>query len=229
MRQALADALVGFEGALIVISHDRTMLRSVVDDLWLVANGGVEPFNDDLEGYARWLAANRSDAAKQPVKSAMESSEVAHPDLQSHPEQNHPPADSAAAVQNSVNGKATVQPAKGKLTMSDAGTNGAQESSQPLDSVTDRKQQKRLDAERRGKLRPLKLAIEKQERALNKKTISLKALQEELADSELYNDESKDRLADLLEQEGAARREIDEIEEQLLDSMQQLELAESSI
>lgn len=59
MRQALADALVSFEGALMVISHDRTMLRSVVDELWLIANGGLERFSDDLDGYARWLSARR--------------------------------------------------------------------------------------------------------------------------------------------------------------------------
>ena len=59
MRQALADALVSFEGALLVISHDRTMLRTVVDELWLVANRGLRRFDDDLDGYARWLAENR--------------------------------------------------------------------------------------------------------------------------------------------------------------------------
>ena len=59
MRQALADALVSFEGALLVISHDRTMLRSVVDSLWLVADGALQPFDDDLDGYAKWLASRR--------------------------------------------------------------------------------------------------------------------------------------------------------------------------
>lgn len=63
MRQALADALVSFEGALLVISHDRTMLRSVVDELWLVADRGLTPFDDDLDGYARWLAKRRSQEA----------------------------------------------------------------------------------------------------------------------------------------------------------------------
>lgn len=59
MRQALADALVSFEGALLVISHDRTMLRTVVDSLWLVADRRLQPFDDDLDGYARWLASKR--------------------------------------------------------------------------------------------------------------------------------------------------------------------------
>ena len=63
MRQALADALVSFEGALLVISHDRTMLRSVVDALWLVADQSLTPFDDDLDGYARWLAQRRTQEA----------------------------------------------------------------------------------------------------------------------------------------------------------------------
>jgi len=62
MRQAIADALQTFEGALLVISHDRIMLRAVVDSLWLVADRGVRPFDDDLDGYARWLATRRADS-----------------------------------------------------------------------------------------------------------------------------------------------------------------------
>jgi ATP-binding cassette subfamily F protein 3 len=63
MREALADALVSFEGALLVISHDRTMLRAVVDELWLVADRALTPFDDDLDGYARWLAQRRAQEA----------------------------------------------------------------------------------------------------------------------------------------------------------------------
>lgn len=64
MRQALADALASFGGALLVISHDRTMLRTVVDSLWLVAEGSLQPFDDDLDGYAKWLASRRHQAAE---------------------------------------------------------------------------------------------------------------------------------------------------------------------
>jgi len=62
MRDALAEALQQYGGALLVISHDRSLLRSVVDDLILVADGAVEPFDDDLDGYARWLSEYRSRA-----------------------------------------------------------------------------------------------------------------------------------------------------------------------
>ncbi|MFK8083551.1 MAG: ATP-binding cassette domain-containing protein [Granulosicoccus sp.] len=67
MRQALADALVSFEGALLVISHDRTMLRSVVDELWLIADHSLSPFDDDLDGYARWLSKRRAQEASSAV------------------------------------------------------------------------------------------------------------------------------------------------------------------
>ncbi|MCX4190313.1 ATP-binding cassette domain-containing protein [Methylophaga sp. OBS3] len=58
MRLALTMALQEFEGALVVVSHDRYFLRNVSDDLWLVADGKAEPFNGDLEDY-RLLRLNK--------------------------------------------------------------------------------------------------------------------------------------------------------------------------
>jgi len=63
MRDALAEALQHYGGALLVISHDRSLLRSAVDDLVLVADGSVQPFDDDLDGYGRWLSDYRSRTA----------------------------------------------------------------------------------------------------------------------------------------------------------------------
>jgi ATP-binding cassette subfamily F protein 3 len=60
MRRALEVALAGFEGALVLISHDRHLLRSVCDELLLVHDGAVTPFDGDLESYARWLQEQRS-------------------------------------------------------------------------------------------------------------------------------------------------------------------------
>ncbi|CCG88844.1 ABC transporter ATP-binding protein [Erwinia piriflorinigrans] len=56
MRQALTEALIDFEGALVVVSHDRHLLRSTTDDLYLVHDGKVEPFAGDLEDYQQWLS-----------------------------------------------------------------------------------------------------------------------------------------------------------------------------
>ena len=54
-REALAVALNEFEGTLMLVSHDRALLRSVCDEFWLVARGGVAPFDGDLEDYQRYL------------------------------------------------------------------------------------------------------------------------------------------------------------------------------
>ncbi|MDQ7015811.1 MAG: ATP-binding cassette domain-containing protein [Gammaproteobacteria bacterium] len=59
MRHALSLALQGFEGVMIVVSHDRHLLRSVCDELWLVAEGKLNPFADALEEYPKWLAEQR--------------------------------------------------------------------------------------------------------------------------------------------------------------------------
>ena len=55
MRHALSVALQEFEGALVVVSHDRHLLRTVTDTLLLVAHGKVEPFEGDLDDYRQWL------------------------------------------------------------------------------------------------------------------------------------------------------------------------------
>ncbi len=61
MRHALTLALQEFEGAMVVVSHDRHLLRSVTDQLLLVADGRVEPFDGDLDDYRRWLDQRRSE------------------------------------------------------------------------------------------------------------------------------------------------------------------------
>lgn len=61
MRQALTEALIDFEGALVVVSHDRHLLRATTDDLYLVHDGKVDIFPGDLEDYQQWL----SDLQKQ--------------------------------------------------------------------------------------------------------------------------------------------------------------------
>lgn len=73
MRQALCEALQSFTGALVLISHDRFLVRSVADELWLVADGGLQPFDEDLDGYSRWLAKRRT--AEADTVSASTSSE----------------------------------------------------------------------------------------------------------------------------------------------------------
>ena len=54
-REALSIALNEFEGTVLLVSHDRALLREVCDEFWLVTRGGVEPFDGDLDDYQRWL------------------------------------------------------------------------------------------------------------------------------------------------------------------------------
>ncbi len=60
MREALAEALNDFEGAIVLVSHDRSLLGLVCDSFWRVADGRVEPFDGDLDDYARWLRQRRN-------------------------------------------------------------------------------------------------------------------------------------------------------------------------
>ncbi len=67
-REALTTALAEFGGSMLLVSHDRHLLRTTVDSFWIVADGRVEPFDGDLEDYRDWLmqhqaAARREDAA----------------------------------------------------------------------------------------------------------------------------------------------------------------------
>jgi ATP-binding cassette subfamily F protein 3 len=68
-------ALNEFEGTVMLVSHDRALLRAVCDEFWMVSRGGVEPFDGDLDDYQRYLLdeAKRQreeakEAAKAPVK-----------------------------------------------------------------------------------------------------------------------------------------------------------------
>jgi ATP-binding cassette subfamily F protein 3 len=54
-REALARALAEFPGSVLLVSHDRHLLRTTVDDFWIVADGRVQPFEGDLEDYREWL------------------------------------------------------------------------------------------------------------------------------------------------------------------------------
>ena len=59
MRLALNQALQEFEGSVILVSHDRHLLRSVCDDLWLVDAGKVQRFDQDIDAYPKWLATRK--------------------------------------------------------------------------------------------------------------------------------------------------------------------------
>ena len=65
MRHALISALQEYDGAVVLVSHDRSLLRASCDQLFLVDEGTVREFDDDLEAYTRMLAASNSDGLQQ--------------------------------------------------------------------------------------------------------------------------------------------------------------------
>ena len=71
MRHALSMALQEYEGAMVLVSHDRHLLRSVTDQFLLVDDGKIRPFNNDLDEYRNWLLQPRSGVAET-IKSAAE-------------------------------------------------------------------------------------------------------------------------------------------------------------
>ncbi len=67
-REALSIALNEFEGTVMLVSHDRALLREVCDEFWLVARGQVQPFDGDLDDYQKWLLdVSRAAAKGQPL------------------------------------------------------------------------------------------------------------------------------------------------------------------
>jgi ATP-binding cassette subfamily F protein 3 len=70
-REALSMALNEFEGTVMLVSHDRALLRAVCDEFWMVSRGGVEPFDGDLDDYQRYLldeAKRQREEAKEAAK-----------------------------------------------------------------------------------------------------------------------------------------------------------------
>jgi len=178
MRQALADALVSFEGALLVISHDRTMLRAVVDSLWLVADSSLQPFDDDLDGYAKWLASSRQQEGSTEKQAVEVLEERTNPSV--------------------ANVKA---------------------------GAADKRQLKRDKAQLRAKLAPLTKAVAKHEASLEKASKLLSDIREKLSADDIYAEANKDQLHQLMSEEVDARKQVEVIEEKLLESMESLEQA----
>ncbi|WP_337263934.1 MULTISPECIES: ABC transporter ATP-binding protein [unclassified Serratia (in: enterobacteria)] len=165
MRQALTEALIDFEGALVVVSHDRHLLRSTTDDLYLVHDGQVEPFEGDLDDYQQWL----SDLQKQQAQQ------------------------DAAPKQDSGN------------------------------SAQARKDQKRREAEFRTQTQPLRKQIAKLEQQMEKLGAALAAVEEQLADSALYDISRKADLTECLQKQSQTKSALEQTEMAWLEAQEQLE------
>jgi len=165
MRYALSRALQDFEGALVVVSHDRYLLRTVADDFWLVADGRAGRFDGDLDDYRKLLGERRN-------------------------------AQTSAAAEAAP--------------------------------TVSRKDQRRLDAERRQQLRPLQQAVAKAEAALEKLSQAQAELEARLADPAIYEPGNKERMQSLLLEKARLSRELDAAEFNWLEAGEALEAAEKA-
>ncbi|PPD31148.1 MAG: ABC transporter ATP-binding protein [Methylomonas sp.] len=151
MRHALSVALQEYEGALVVVSHDRHLLRSVTDQLLLVAGGKVQPFDGDLDDYKQWLAEQKK-AGDEP--------------------------ESGSAASSSVS----------------------------------KKDQRKQEADRRQRLKPLLDAVKKAEAAVEKYHKQQQELEQQLADPAIYSEDNKEPLKKLLSQKTLVDNALEQAE-----------------
>ncbi len=97
-REALSMALNEFEGTVMLVSHDRALLREVCDEFWLVADGKLAPFDGDLDDYQRWLLEQSKEAAKLAKEEAKQALRAARSGSGSASNAAAPPAPVAAPV-----------------------------------------------------------------------------------------------------------------------------------
>jgi ATP-binding cassette subfamily F protein 3 len=187
MRRALAVALQDYDGAVVLVSHDRHLLRTVVDELFVVHGGRVERFDGDLDDYARWLAGKASVAS------------------------------AASGLNPSAPSERLEGPVEG------GGTEGRGIGVRESDSAEARRQRKRLEAEQRNRLSPLRAAVASVERELDRLHRELAELQVALTAPELYSPDSKERLRELLERQVRLARQTESAEADWLKRSELLE------
>ena len=126
MRHALTMALQGYEGALVVISHDRHLLRNTVDEFYLVAEGTVTEFDGDLKDYQNWLKNYvRDPGASEPTVVAAPAEEKAPvankaPAVNKVPVASQAPADKKLARQQSAEDRKKLAPLNKQMKALDA-------------------------------------------------------------------------------------------------------------
>jgi ATP-binding cassette subfamily F protein 3 len=163
-REALSMALNEFEGTVMLVSHDRALLRAVCDEFWMVGRGKVEPFDGDLDDYQKYLLEESKrlrEEAKNSARDAVVTTTTAPapaataimPRKDPSPSGASPATTPAAAVAVAV----AVVAAKGSsAAVTQTGTPG-------LNSA----EQRKLDAQKRQQLaaqtRPLKRELEQNE------------------------------------------------------------------
>lgn len=207
MREALTDALARFEGAVVIVSHDRHLMRASVDRFWCVADGKVAPFEGDLEDYQRWLKERASagagqgrSAAEADVGGEAPSPTLANDDVPNAQRQSEEPAGTGSAIETTATGAA----AQG-----------------------DKREQRKQAAAQREQLKPLKKARDAAEKKMAKLQQELATLEETLGDETLYAPEHKERLLTLTQQRGELGTALEEAEQSWLEAEEAYEAAQA--
>jgi len=100
-REALTDALAQFEGTVVLVSHDRHLLRATTDQFIIVADGKLKPFDGDLDDYKDWLLQNKAANAEADKKKNAE--QVAAAKLTAIEEKNQTKIDTKAVKVSTLN------------------------------------------------------------------------------------------------------------------------------
>ena len=155
-REALAVALNEFEGTLMLVSHDRALLRSVCDEFWLVGRGGIAPFDGDLDDYQQYLL-EEAKRLREEARLAQQASAQ--------------PAASPIIATNNIATKAVQESAEGLKSTKQTSANTAQ--------------QRKLEAQARQaqleKSRPLKKELAQVEQRMAACTAEKESLEQTLA------------------------------------------------
>ncbi len=106
MRHALTLALQDFQGAMVIVSHDRHLLRTVCDQFMLVANGEIQSYDGDLEDYAQWL----SDHRRRPAASKIEPGANSNKDSSADSDKNSPVIDKQQKRQHAADIRKQLKP-----------------------------------------------------------------------------------------------------------------------
>ncbi len=201
MRHALTMALQDFEGAVVLVSHERQLISAVCDELLVVHDGECKVFDGDLSDYADWLRLARQEIEQR--ERLQRQAQKAQAQQQSQqPQQNAKPAPSKPAIE--VVAAAPIVAAE-----------------KPL--FVDKEQARKQAAILREQTRPLRQQIEKLEAANQKAQQRLAAIEAELADSSLYDAARKSDLLKVMSEQQQLRNDCNQRDEQLLELMMQLD------
>ena len=193
-REALAMALNEFEGTVMLVSHDRALLRSVCDEFWMVSRGGVEPFDGDLDDYQKYLL-DESKRLREEAKNADRA------------------ASAPKAIANSVHKKDVPAPSVAEKTVKIP-----TKAEDTLDYRSQRKQDAQSRQGQQEKTRPLKKELEQIDKRMTELQTTKTTLEERLTQPM-----PPAEIADNGKRLKAATDEITKLEERWLEVSSELE------